>query len=211
MTPVVNGTILRQTVGCYLSPQVAINQVHWEVSGLVGTVSDQDCCDDLNIFAANAYIPILNINATYWGVKIQIVQTTFPKPIPVVNASLTAVGGVAGDVLPYQICGIFTKFTNNGGRIGRGRFYVAFPSEGLNTAAGQPSAAYLTLLGTLASNFCTQATITGGSGTCVLNPILYHYGAPPFPTPITGFRANPKWATQRRRGDYGKTNLIPPF
>lgn len=106
-----------------------------------------------------------------------------------------AVSGTTGDPDSPNVCTLVRKITSQGGRSGRGRWYVPgarspniFPDGLYNTAA----------LATLQS--AVDAFWTGmGSGS--FSPVVLHGAGAPIETPtlITGFEVQQLVATQRRR------------
>jgi len=130
-------------------------------------------------------------------------------PDPEFRSTEAAEAGTAGgDPLPTQVSGIITIQTAFAGRKYRGRMYVPFPSEGMNDVTGKPSAAYLVLLANLANVMLADpVTLTDGGNSIDLEPILWHRATNTFDV-VTSARMNQKWATQKRRGIYGRPNPV---
>jgi len=130
------------------------------------------------------------------------IQKTNPLPAAAAVTSTVAatVGTLGGDPLPPQTAGLIKLTTALAGRSGRGRLYVPFPSENVNTAAGVPSAGYIVNLGALGDNFVGLKTAgVGGDG------VQYRWGLKPsfleplVLRPFVGQVPRVAWATQRRR------------
>lgn len=91
---------------------------------------------------------------------------------------------------------------------------MPFPNSLQDTGTGIPTSGYIGVLSTIASDI---NTFIGGITLGVnITQVLYHrnfpHAEPPIPpsdTPITGFRVSAKWATQRRRGSFGRANVSP--
>ena len=93
---------------------------------------------------------------------------------------------------------------------GEGRTYIPFPSQTDNTGTGVPSAGYITRCGTLANAYINTIDITGvGLGSVRLLPVLWSPGTPTITRQVVALRVAPAWATQRRRGSFGRTNRPP--
>jgi len=120
--------------------------------------------------------------------------------------------GTAGAIpLPTQTSGLMRFFSNTIGKNGEGRSYLPFPAAADNTGLGQPSAGYQTAGTSIAGIFANQQTVTGGTGgVWLIDPVLWNAATPLTSYPITDWVATGSWATQRRRGSYGRFNK-PPF
>lgn len=113
-----------------------------------------------------------------------------------------------GDNLPRQVSGVITLKTNTAQRRARGRKYIGFPAESDNDANGRPQAAYVTRLQTLANLMDDSVVVAGALGSATFVPIVWSRKfAASFD--ITSCLAREKWGTQRRRGDYGRPNVLP--
>lgn len=114
------------------------------------------------------------------------------------------------DVLPKQTCGLIRKRSVFSGRGNSGRIYVPFPGIGVNVD-GAPTAPYLAKLQALADGLAPNPSLAIGVGNFSLVPVIFD------PTRITvlGMTAvttttcAAKWATQRKRGDFGAPNILP--
>jgi len=173
------------------------------------SVSDQNFADQLATFIQGNYAALLSTLATFWGVSVQAVPPTAPSP-PANSAGAPVPGTAAGDMLPSQTSGIITLRTAAIGRRNRGRVYVPFPAEADSSPQGRPTVGYIGRLGNLAAQLTLPLTIAAGGGTAIVEPVIYHrLDTPPTSTFITAAVARPLWATQRRRGDYGRPNPPP--
>lgn len=127
---------------------------------------------------------------------------------PYFSTGVGFAGGLAGDVLPTQTAGLITKRTAVPGRRGRGRAYIPFPTESYNDANGLPTNAYMTPAGALAFSISQSVLV----GTLIdgnyLDPVILHRDTGGT-SDILATLARQKWATQRRRGSYGRPNVSP--
>ncbi|MCJ7620358.1 MAG: hypothetical protein MUP64_09100, partial [Anaerolineae bacterium] len=98
------------------------------------------------------------------------------------------------------------------GRRKGGRMYIPFPGEGDNDATSLPSAAYVARLATHATGVLNTLTV-GVTFTAipVVQAITYVGGVLILGATrtITEVRSSDRWATQRRRGSYGRKNISP--
>jgi len=160
------------------------------------------------------YLPVLANNALYVGSNIQNLQGGPPYELPWGTNANQANGTGGATPLPAQVTGIYGTTSEFTGPAYRGRSYVPFPTSEFVTAGPPPipSNAYLTLLGLLALQFTGLLPIASGGVTVTVQWILVQFsvgGAVFSYTPLTGFKLPQRWATQKRRGDYGRTNPMP--
>lgn len=193
---------------CSHEDQISINVRHYQVLTKVGTGADLAACAlaiDTEIVAEiKALLPD---TVTYRGVGCRRI---FPLPLTpeIPYTGTTAVGTVLGDVLPGQVSGILTLRTAFAGKRYRGRFYMGFPGEADNTASGIPSLSYVGRLAALGNKLDNVVTAGGGGNTNTLQPYVRSkkFG---LQNAITITQARQRWATQRRRGNYGVPNIAP--
>lgn len=208
----VQGDYIEATLGCDApDSQVGVNVLHYLVGLVAGTVNVQMAADAIAAYFSGAYIQLLSSTATFSGCKVRIIF-----PLPASSAAKSAAPPVAGNSgsarLPEQVSGLIKKMTGLGGRHGRGRLYVPFPSSVDSTPLGYPSAGYLVSLANLASLVPGVITVGSGVNTAPLTPMILNRKKPltlASVTPVSGAIARTGWATQRRRGYFGHHNL--PF
>lgn len=202
------GDIIRVRVACYTSNQQGINVAHFRVSNVTGTSqTDFQVANAFDTTLAPRYKAAINVSARYRGVSVQRIRP-LPPTFPQIITASDGVGTVAGDLLSTQVSGIASSQTNFAGAAFRGRVYIPFASEASNDAVGIPTAAYVLLIADIAEELFTPVTIAVGANGLTLVPVVYHRAAGTA-TDITNYIARQKWATQRRRGSYGKTNPTP--
>ena len=141
--------------------------------------------------------------------------TLDPNPDRVAVEYSTSVSGfgTGGSVaLPGQVAGLVSFGSATMGKRGEGRNYVPFPPSAANELNGSPTATYITnlqALGTMMTSTIPCPNIDS-SGTGALNAILRSTpGSPTTGAPITRFSVPTVWATQRRRGGFGKFARSP--
>jgi hypothetical protein len=84
---------------------------------------------------------------------------------------------------------------------------VPFPNAAENDADLTPIAGYVARLNSLAAVLISFQT-TAGVNNCTLVPILWNRTLSEA-TDITNGVGKKLWATQRRRGDFGRINTFP--
>lgn len=201
------GDIIQVKFVTRLDDQTAYNVRHWQVVNKAGTgATIAQFMDAINTVFRTDYLAVLNANAEYRGVTCQRVY-----PLPADNEVFQSdpdIGAVAGDPLPRQTCGLISLRTGIAGKRNRGRVYIPFPSEADSNATPAPSATYITRLGTLGGLFTTAVAWGTAPNTNQAVPVIYHRDNHTV-VPLQSFLVRSAWATQRRRGDFGRPNLSP--
>ena len=214
--PVVND-ILEVRVVCFQQDQVGINVYHHKVTAVLGAgLSQGQLAQSIDGILAPLYKAAICNLATYRGIAVQKLRPV-PRPPAEFTIGNTAVGTGGATLMPRQTCGLIACFTNLAGPRYRGRAYIPFPSAQFQTAsADAPTPAYIALLNPIASNVYQSVTYFSGVNQVTLKPVLFNRAIvaprPPQPettTDIVNAAVRPLWATQRRRGDYGRTNFSP--
>lgn len=188
--------------------QVAVNVLHYIVTEVTNTFN----LGDIAISADNHFVAVMKAviaAAARWeGVYVQRIH---PLPItaPAWFTATAGVGSQIGDVLPKQTSGLIKKITLVASRSTRGRMYVPFPTEDSNDADSSPSGPYSALLGALATALRAPLEIpTPGGADGILTPVVWSRKTRT-PQEVVSTIAHGAWATQRRRGDFGRENQLP--
>lgn len=205
-----NGDKVELTLYCRHTEQVAVNVFHYEVSGLVGTVTAQSVVNDLaNRFAAG-YTTWLANAASFAGAKLRLVGEDGVLPAPVYSVAASP-DGASGVSLPRQLCGLLQKRREAQGPKGRGRAYIPFPGEDMRagpslSAAGEGAlTAIIALLWGTTGAF-TIVPVVGQSAT--FTAVLWNRETNSFSFVIR-YNHTSQFATQLRRGSYGRPNVLP--
>jgi len=168
-----------------------------------GDITFGDVAEDFCNWIKASTVAVLSTDATFSGVKcFQLTQP--PTPLGGI-ATDPASGGDAGGILPGQVCGITSYRTLLTGRAYRGRHYLPFPSQANVDTDGTPSTTYLTDANIWQGKYRTYGPLTVGAVTATFVPIVFHKASGTHTVIGDGF-AKKKWATQRRRGDFGRLN-----
>lgn len=207
--PVAVGDILEVKIACYCRDQLALNLVHCRMTVIPGAAPTYPkLAEGAESIWAVSVKAAINSEADFLGVTI---RSVYPAPLgqEYISTLLAGTGGGAGDVLPLQVTGIVTKRTLAPGRKYRGRMYVPFPGEGDSAVTGKPNAGYLTKIDALSSILKSAATATAWGAGVTGEWIVYRRTTPLDSRAISGTTNQPKFATQRRRGSYGRPNARP--
>jgi len=209
-TPLTIGDLVRVKVGCYMGNQAAINTGHFRVDALTGAFDTVLLAEEFDDAMEDDYKPLMTNTASYYGVGVQIIS---PGPLTSIDLATANTGvGTAGTApLPTQTCGLIACRALHAGRKFRGRLYVPFPDQAdMDATTYTPDAGYITTLAGLVSNWYTQQIFTEGANIITLSPVIYHRTTNTYDYVEEGFPRR-KWATQRRRGNYGQPNAYPPL
>lgn len=204
------GDLLEGRLFCTAGDQTSVNVIHYEVISIQGgTVSQEAATDDLATHFANSYKGALCAAATYNGAGLRRITPLIPTS-ETFSPNGAGPGNLIGTLMPRQVCGLITKRTATPGPRGRGRFYVAFPPEEANEGNGVPTVPYVGLITALANALDDDVIAVDevGLGTATLrlqlvNRLTFQH------LEVTRCDPRAKWATQRRRGSYGRPNVSP--
>lgn len=203
------GDIHRVVFYFRLAEQVAINVWHFRLSGIVGAeLTNQQRADQWHATEGLFYVPLISNNVT---VHTASVRHLFPLPqgLEVFSNQAAFGGGTGGTNMSKQTAGIVTLNTALPGRANRGRKYLPFPGELNNVDPGIPDPGYIASLTAWLNNFVPTTTLIVGGQNETWTPIIFRKTLPASsPTILTG-KVRGVWATQRRRGSYGRPNVLP--
>lgn len=204
------GGVVRHITYCTIAGQVSTNKRDWQITSLTGgsSISSVALLNALDGPLATLFTDQMPVTATYYGSQLYYQTPVGPKPRPSSVTLNQGPGLQVTDMLPTQTCGLISFFTNQLGKAGQGRMYMPFPYVGAMDANGTPNAGYLTGLNNMGTFFTNTHNAVDGAVTAVLQHVLYIPGGPP-PLPITSYLARDAWATQRRRGSFGRLNNAP--
>lgn len=209
------GDILKITIVTFDTDQVGMNIQYRQVYTVGGTsITDQDLANEYDLtLASGPYMPpLLNNNARYAGTIVQALHNI--QWMAPVNSIVSAANGTAGaTALPRQVAGFLRFRTALGGRRFRGRMYLPFPATASDQGDGTPTSTYVTDLTNFANDMLINYTQFGTPPNYITAPlVIYHRpGKSPTPAPtiVSAIIAENKWATQRRRGAFGRVNANP--
>lgn len=193
--------------------QTAVLRRYYRCILLTGpdAMTEQDLASAAADLYAPLYAPLMWNSAEYRGVLVTRASGALPMTIPTVGTPTAVTNGTAGTTaLPKQTAGLISLRTANQGKKNRGRQYVPFPATASDTGAGVPTLLYLTDLVALGVELRTTRVYgnVGLTATATMAPVIWKKGAVPFSV-IDSMVARRAWATQRKRGDYGRLNSSP--
>lgn len=196
---------------CKTTDQIGLNIFHYKVTTINVLPSALSLLVDrlLVLNFDTAMRALISSAAEYRGLMTRILKPTLS--VQFLDSRGAGGGTVGGDLLPRQVSGLLSKRSAVAGRRKGGRFYVPFPGEDDNAATSVPTAGYVARLDTLGITLASQLNF-GLIGVAV--PVIYQRPPRFFPLlydtrGIATIRSNPAWATQRRRGSFGRVNISP--
>jgi len=201
----------RLEVTAYMSnaEQVGVNVLLYTVEAVTGVPDAELMADAISTRFATPYINWISDDCVYAGVKVRGLNVPL-GPAPVFSDT-GANGGNGGAGLPRQLTGLLRKRANLQGPKGRGRTYLPFP--GATSINGDAlSAAGLTLaelIRTAIWNTPGGFILTLAGGATVTLMLRIGTSALLQGTQIDVMTASTQFATQRRRGSFGRPNTLP--
>lgn len=204
--------LLQMRAWCKVGNQVSVTTFHHLVQSIdSGAPDDEDFLLHWEAIYGGIFKGLIANGVNYVGSTAQIIT----PPIGLLRKNnITAGPGTGGtNTNATQVSGLIQWGTNLGGRKFRGRVFMPFPSEEENGVDGKPVAGYLIGLDGLGDEYVhhTNWIMTLGHATIV--PVIRHRkdktGVTSAPTQITTYTSVPNWATQKKRGAFGRPNISP--
>jgi hypothetical protein len=203
--------IYRITLGTQWGNQAGLMVSHWVTTAEDGNgASQQEIANKFDTEFRIPMLPLLHVGAFWYGAKAQKI---YPGGAAVPSLSTAPIaagtGGLAG--LPPQVSGLITLRTAFAGRAYRGRQYVPFPSEqASDDTTGRPTTAYNTALNGLAAKYVLEMVVGASPNVTRLRCGIFRRSNNTI-NYVLSTSSRGIWATQRRRGDFGRTNPSGPF
>jgi hypothetical protein len=204
---VADGDYVKIVARCYALGQVSLNVYWYSVGSSAGPVSYKTLLPAWIALAFPVYTPCMHTSALFVDATLQVVAPNNHITPTLFAAAIMAPGTALGNPQPQQVAGLITRRVNLPKNNNRGRVYIPFPSTAGTSTVERPSAAYIALLTTL-QQALLPTTAPANVGGQQWSPVLYKLGAVAGNALISALPSN-KWATQKRRGDYGIPNVIP--
>jgi len=204
------GDVWSLRIICYGSNQLGEMVLHANSTSSTGTgATPQQIADTVSAQWAALLKPWMSPTYSYRGVTAQRISPPASRTNPINSTSGQGAGSAAAGDLPAQLSGLLTLKSALVGRRGQGRAYVPFPATAMFTGTGAlVSAAGLTQLNAMVT--ALQAAFTPGAGgntdtlTYCVNSKKYGQAGS-----IIQALSHNVFATQRRRGAFGKVNAQP--
>ena len=188
--------------------QTAINVRHYQVGAVGGAgITEEQFAAHMAVLLAPRYKALIGTTAHFRGCGVRKIN---PLPVGLEKYSTASAGfgTVVGEAMAGQLCGLISLRTNFAGRSARGRIYVPFPTEGQSDTNGRPMGAYSALLGNLGDDLIVAQTVVSGANSATLHPTIWSRKNRVGNVVLAHIEPL-KWATQRRRGDFGTPNASP--
>ena len=193
--------------------QIAVLNRYWQYvqTTSIGLITFTDLAVAVDALTATRWKAWMCNNASYRGCRVRQMF-----PLDRHQWEVTTAGAGAGEggsiAAPGQVAGLVTFRTPLIGKNAEGRFYAAFPPVAAIQGDGTLTAGAMTVLTALSGEYSSQLTVSGTTGGVgVFNPVVYNPLKPTsLPPIITSGSPSTSFATQRRRGAYGRFNK-PPF
>ncbi len=197
--------------------QAGVNSCWYVVSSVgASAATDSDFATVMDGVLAPVYKPALNNSANYKGVQAIIHSPTPPYPALALPAfSIAGFGaGTGGAVpMPKQVTAIIGFLSDRPGPSGRGRIYVPFPPQDGDNGSGAVSGPFGLVLDAIGNELEVGRSLSVGGRSAVLVRAIVHGpdkdGVYPLPSGVTDHRVDGFWATQKRRGSFGRQNFSP--
>lgn len=206
------GDLVKFSVWCTDGNQAAVNTYYFGVNTVAGGgVTDLVAAQEFEAIFAPGYKLCLNNNAVFNGVQCQILRNGGAFIAQNSNA-LTGAGTGGAISLPRQVSGLISWKTDKAGQKNRGRSYLPFFSTTSDVGDGSMNAGTQANVVAIANLLVALGTLGTGGVTSHFIFSLKH-GAPknvqPLADPIISGSVKPQWATQRKRGFFGRPNVSP--
>lgn len=202
------GDLVRSRIVCATADQIGENVLLYQCATVATggcTLAEMASAIDTLVFAQ--YIAAISIFANYRGVGCQ--NTDPPISTEYTTSANAGPGTVNFPLAPTQTSAILRKQSSQGGPAGRGRLYLPFPAVNAFANDGSMTAGYLALAQAVAAVIPTILVVTGATGTSTFDLVLVTRGSTNPNRLVDTVTAVGLWGTQRRRGQYGRKNVIP--
>lgn len=215
-----NADIVQIKIYCQVlaAQQLSINTIYYQAQTPVGGITDQDTANALSALFATDLKPMMSSHALFFGASCQIFSPANRKAPTVFSTSGQGAGTNSFQNTPTQVAALVRCATGDyhlapsgKTKLAEGRAYIPFvPATAIDDDGGMRSS-YFSQLQTLASHYYDVRTITGTGKSVTLIPFIRFTNSTNTKTftAVTTFSASRLFATQRRRGDRGRKNIVP--
>ncbi len=212
------GNLLRCRFWCVAGDQAAVNTMYRLVVAASGApTTDLNAADELDFFMASFYKANMPSSCSYQGCTVQVVS--HPPMIPQVGRAGAGAGTNGAIALPRQVSSLVSFKTASAGRRYRGRVYLPFPPVGAAELDGTMTSAYAVTIAQWSAQWASITTLdndlTTPTGFVTTTQVIPHFlkkgevGPEIPPTVVTNVQPGELFATQRKRGSFGRTNSSP--
>jgi len=196
---------------CVSGDQICINVRNWRtIHEDTGGALPQEIVDTYSANVASLHKNWMPAAARFIGCSLQFANVLPPTIPPYTSHLGVGDGNRSGDLLPKQVAGLIHLHGSRAGRHGRGRMYIGFGTEVWNGGDGLVIGAGLVTLDAMRLFYAFAHDFVGAAGTTRLEPCLRNRVSNEY-TSLVNSVVDDRWAPQKRRGDFGRTNPIPPL
>ena len=204
------GSVVRMVTYCTVPGQVSTCTRQFQLFELSGATQflSTDFLIPYDTAMVDLMVGLLANSAGYYGTQMYLdnPQAAPPRPDSTSAFQMPGTGGVG--LAPTQTSGLISFYTNVLGKMGQGRMYVPFPSAEHISVDGTPTVGYQDSLDDLGTYLSSDKVIVNAGVTARFAPVMYSGGIATAML-ITGHKSHNAWATQRKRGSFGRTNSTP--
>lgn len=208
-TPLNVGSVVGVQCWTTLDEQAACNTFYYKVTAIGGAPAlDKDIGDAVGAIWGGNVPATQDDNTVFQGTYSKIVPVGTNAPAGVLS-TVGATSGTSGSVsLPRQTSGLISWYTGQAGRAYRGRSYIPFPSQAQNGTDGFPNGGYTGVLAAVATALLGLTAISASGRTATIALVIRQRKLVAYQG-VVSWIGRPVWATQRRRGSYGRSNKTP--
>lgn len=191
--------------------QIAVNRRLLKVTAFSGGApTTLDLVGGVSAWVASLWKQLLPIDTNFQGVRL---RTLDPDMNETWAETTTDAGpgnySIDASAAPAQVSGLMRFYTDLRGKRGEGRTFVGFPPVEAIDTDSTPVAEYVTRLNALAAKYAGAQLIDFGAFTFTTLFGLYDKGPPATFGLFTSKDCPKAFATQRRRGEFGRLNTPP--
>jgi len=201
---VATGQVIRCNFYTWIDSQLGIFGFDYKVSGITGSPHLGDMAAGVQTANSAAIAACVAAGVYVLGCKATI-RVVGPIGIPGIATDDTVATGLFNP-MSKQTAGIIHWRCTAPAPQNRGRMYVPFPPTSAADPSGSPNASYRGLLNALAGSIFGMTTISYGGNSISGDQTVYHSATHTDSLSFIG-TASFRFATQKRRGDYGKANM----
>jgi hypothetical protein len=206
---ILSGNVLQFIARFFYRGQLAENVYWYQV---MDGNTPEDAFTNLNHWmnqAQSLYAPLLTNGALFCDATLRVYTSAMVPITPTLFTQALNLPGTGGtSPMPTQVAGIITRRVLLTKNTNRGRVYIPFPDKTASLATETPSGVYLTNLNLLKLALMPIIAPFQSDGMQPWAPGLGSITKGDF-NGLVDCQTRAKWATQRRRGDYGTPNVSP--
>lgn len=206
-----DGDLLRAVCYTKLGDQAGLMVFHYRCINLTGASAEQsDAALVLDTTFAADVKDCMSSDAVYFGFGVRRIES-LPVTPELFELGSQGPGTSSPGALPSAVSGIISLKSDTIGPNANGRKFVPFPSEDDNDdTTHKPISGYMSNLNALGGIMISPLTAVGASpsDSIDLYPVIWSRDFD-VRYDIKAYVARNKWATQHRRGNYGRPNVLP--